>query len=317
MGVPTLSALTGVCEMETKTNCTYSPYRSEAARDICFQYFAAKATREWPICSEECTVPTTYGETFVRVSGPPGAPPLVLLHGAGATSLMWAPNIQALSAGCRTFAVDQIGEFGRSLCIRPARSLDDMMGWLNQVFDGLDLKRAINLAGISYGGALAAQYALRFPERLSRLVLIAPGNTVLRLRAAFWMHLLVLAIARRHGLAPFLRWVFPDMARRDASWIESIVAELTLNMRSIQRHHPPIPPVLTDAEWGSLRVRALFLVGEHEVIYPPGKAVARLKRVAPGIRTEIVLGGGHDLTFASSTAVNQRILEFLRTEPAP
>ncbi len=74
--------------------------------------------------------------------------------------------------------------------------------------------------------------------------------------------------------------------------------------------------MLTDAEWGSLRVRTLFLVGEHEVIYPPAKAVARLKRVTPAIRTEIVPGGGHDLTFASVETVNQRILEFLRTEPA-
>jgi pimeloyl-ACP methyl ester carboxylesterase len=314
---PASTAVTGHLRMETMTNCTYYPYRSEAARDICLQYFLAKAIREWPIASEEYTVPTAYGETFVRVSGPPGAPPLVLLHGAGATSLMWTPNIQALSAGCRTFAVDQIGEFGRSLCTRPPRSLDDMMTWLNQLFDGLDLKGPVNLAGMSYGGALAAQYALRSPQRLSRLVLIAPGSTVLRLRAAFWMHVLVLAIGRRRGLAPFLRWVFPDMAQKDGSWINSIAEELTLNMRSIQRHHPPIPPVLTDAEWGSLRVRTLFLVGEHEVIYSPAKAVARLKTVAPAIRREIVPGGGHDLTFASAGTVNQRILEFLRNEPAP
>ena len=246
--------------METTTSCTYYPYRSEEARDICFQYFAAKATRDWPIASEERTVPTTYGETFVRISGPPGAPPLVLLHGAGATSLMWAPNIQALSTGCRTFAVDQIGEFGRSLCTRPARSLDDMMGWLEQLFDGLDLKHAVDLVGISYGGALAAQYALRFPEQLERLVLIAPGGTVLRLGAAFWMHLLVLAIARRRGLAPFLRWVFPDMARKDASWIDSIVEELALNMRSIRGARPDSARA-DRRRMGSLRVRTLFLVG--------------------------------------------------------
>src|SRR5207302_8885780 len=92
----------------------YFPYRSEAARQVCFAYLDSLAAREWPIASEQRFVPTTDGETFVRISGPEGAPPLVLLHGATATSLMWAPNIAALSAEYRTFAVDQIGEFGRS-----------------------------------------------------------------------------------------------------------------------------------------------------------------------------------------------------------
>jgi pimeloyl-ACP methyl ester carboxylesterase len=82
-------------------------------------------------------------------------------------------------------------------------------------------------------------------------------------------------------------------------------------MRSIQRHRLPVPPVLTDAEWKSLRPPTLFLVGENEVIYSAEKAILRLKRVAPQVTSGIIPGAGHDLTFVQTAMVNRRMLEFL------
>ena len=295
----------------------YYPYRTAAARDLCFRYLDDLAASQWPIFSEERMVPTAFGATFVRISGPPAAPLLMLLHGAGATSLMWAPNIQALSREYRTAAVDQIGEFGKSICARPVQTLQDIIAWLDELIGSFESGERVSLAGMSYGGALAAQYALRRPGRLEKVVLLAPGATVLRPPAEFWVRLIALAIARERGLGAFFRWIFADMARTDPQWIDVTVEQLALNMRSVRRHKTPMPPVLTDAEWGSLRTPALFLAGEHEVIYSAEKAVRRLKRVAPLVTAEIVPGAGHDLTFAQTAMVNERILQFLKEERAP
>ena len=218
----------------------YYPYRTAAARDLCFHYLDGLAARLWPIMSEERMVPTTFGATFVRVSGPPAAPTLVLLHGAGSTSLMWAPNIEALSREYRTVAVDQVGEFGKSVCAKPVRSLQDLIAWLDELIGALEARERISLVGMSYGGALAAQYALHYPERLEKVVLLAPGATVLRPPAEFWVRLIALAIARQRGLRAFFRWIFADMARKDPQWIDSTIEQLELNMRSIQRHKTPI-----------------------------------------------------------------------------
>jgi len=291
------------------------PYRSAEVRDSVLAFYDSLAARVWPVASEERMVPTSQGRTFVRISGPTGAPPLVLLHGAGATSLMWSPNVRALSEECRTFAVDQIGEIGRSTCIRPPQTIDDLLAWLNELFDALELADGINLAGMSYGGALTAQYALHFPKRLNKAVLLAPGNTVLRLRAEAIVRLALCVIARKSGVPALVRWMFADLARQDPKRLDSIIEELLIVMQSLQRRKVPIPPVLTDAEWAGLSVPTLFLVGDHETIYSPDKAVRRLKRVAPQVRTRIVPGAGHDLTFAQAETVNRTILEFLRPEP--
>jgi pimeloyl-ACP methyl ester carboxylesterase len=295
----------------------YYPYRTAASRDLCFCYLDGLAARLWPIASEERMVPTTFGATFVRVSGPPAATALILLHGAGGTSLMWAPNIEALSREYRTVAVDQVGEFGKSVCTKPVESLQDLVAWLDELIGALEARDRVGLVGMSYGGALAAQYALHFAERLEKVVLLAPGATVLRPSAEFWMRLIALGIARQRGLRAFFRWVFADMARTDPQWIDSTIEQLTLSMRSLQRHKLPMPPVLTDTEWRSLRTPALFLAGENEVIYSAEKAVRRLKRVAPQVTAEIIPGAGHDLTFVQTAMVNERILQFLKEEHVP
>ena len=69
--------------------------------------------------------------------------------------------------------------------------------------------------------------------------------------------------------------------------------------------------VLTDPQLQSLRMPALYLVGENEKIYSAGKAVARLQRVAPQIQVAVLQEAGHDLTIAQPDRVTDRILEFL------
>jgi pimeloyl-ACP methyl ester carboxylesterase len=267
-------------------------------------------------------VPTSYGQAFVRISGPAGAPPLVLLPGGTATSLMWAPNIRALSGAYRTFAVDQIGDVGRSTCIKPVRRVKDLLVWLDELFDALKLEDGINLAGVSYGGWLTAEYALHAPKRLNKIVLLTPGSTVLRFSTKFFLQLFFAAISfaaigRRWCVLPLFRWLFADWARTDPGRFEEEVDWLVTIMRSLQPRRLPFPTVMTDAEWGGLRVPAVFLVGEHEHIYAADRAVRRLRRVAPHVRTEIVPGAGHDLTVVRAEMVSRKILDFLTEEPAP
>jgi pimeloyl-ACP methyl ester carboxylesterase len=55
----------------------------------------------------------------------------------------------------------------------------------------------------------------------------------------------------------------------------------------------------------------LVLVGDHEKVYSPVKAIARLKSVARQIQVEMVPGAGHDLTIVQAELVNRKILDFL------
>ena len=123
---------------------TPHPFRSAAAKDEYLGLYELHS-QLWPVDAESRTVYTVYGQTFVRISGPAGAPPLVLLPGFGAHSLMRIPNIKPLSERFQTFAVDNICDVGRSVALRPMSDPADFAHWLGGLFDALRLGEGIHL----------------------------------------------------------------------------------------------------------------------------------------------------------------------------
>src|SRR5918996_4979145 len=143
----------------------FRPFTSQQARDRYLAHYAARET-SWPIESETRTVVTEHGATFLRVSGPVGAPPLVLLPGGQSTSLIWRWVIAPLSERFRTYALDAIYDQGRSVPARPMRDVADLTAWLDGVLDGLGLTDGVHMAGMSDGAYATAEYALHAPRRL-------------------------------------------------------------------------------------------------------------------------------------------------------
>jgi 4,5:9,10-diseco-3-hydroxy-5,9,17-trioxoandrosta-1(10),2-diene-4-oate hydrolase len=119
-------------------------------------------------------------------TGEPGRLPVVLLHGGGPGASAWsnfAANLPAFAEGFRTLMIDQPG-FGRS--DKPpvagnyfSFAADAVAGLLTE----LGLER-VHLVGNSLGGGTAVRFALRYPERAGRLVLMGPGGLSLNVLAA-------------------------------------------------------------------------------------------------------------------------------------
>jgi len=291
----------------------HHPFRSAKASEK-FLRFYDQQSEKWPAPSESRMVETSSGQTFVRINGPAAAPPLVLLHGVSGNSLQWLPNIKALSQSFRTYALDNIYDYGRSVYTKPFTSADDFVNWLDELFSTLDLGQDINLMGLSYGGWLTAQYALHFPKRLNKIILIAPAGTVLPLSFKWVVRAILCAIPRRRFTRSFMLWLLHDLAEQGPSGrasLERFVDEAYLASRSFKPKRLVNPAVLNDEQWGRMKVPALFMVGENEKIYPAKKVIERLHQVAPQIKTELIPGAGHDLTFVQAEMVHQKILSFL------
>jgi hypothetical protein len=67
----------------------YHPFKSQEAKETYLAYYDEHAKR-WPIASEEKMVKTSFGQTFVRISGPEDGAPLVLLPGDSENSLAFS-----------------------------------------------------------------------------------------------------------------------------------------------------------------------------------------------------------------------------------
>src|SRR5437773_1534494 len=109
-----------------------------------------------------------YGAKIHYVETGTGAP-LILIHGLADNVAVWDSVISPLAARFHVVALDQIG-FGRSdkplLSYRVSTFVDFLDGFLNE----LKIERA-SLVGNSLGGWVAADFALKHPDRIERLVL--------------------------------------------------------------------------------------------------------------------------------------------------
>lgn len=114
------------------------------------------------------------GVTHYELSGPTGAPTVVLVHGFSVPYYIWDPTFDALTADFRVLRYDL---FGRGWSDRPEARYDadfyDQQ--LVQLLGALDIRGPVDIVGVSMGGPIAVNYAARHPERVRKVVLFDPA----------------------------------------------------------------------------------------------------------------------------------------------
>jgi pimeloyl-ACP methyl ester carboxylesterase len=140
-------------------------------------------------------------------------PPVVLLHGQGGWSGMWLPVIADLVNTHRVVAPDLPG-LGASEVPDGLPDAERVLAWL----DALVQRTCPDppaLVGASLGASIAARFAIAYPERVSRLVLISAGSLARFRPAPGVMLALIRFIARPNERTQegFMRQVAVDPAR--------------------------------------------------------------------------------------------------------
>lgn len=137
-------------------------YKTPAGEKAVMALYDSVLTR-WPVPYETLNIATRYGNTFVVVSGEPSSPPLILLHGAGTNSAIWAGDVAEYSRQYRVCAVDLLGEAGKSAPNRPDWKGNAYAEWLDDVLDAMNIDTA-TLIGISQGAWTALKFAVYSPD---------------------------------------------------------------------------------------------------------------------------------------------------------
>jgi pimeloyl-ACP methyl ester carboxylesterase len=121
---------------------------------------------------QEETITVAGRSVVLRHAG--DGPPFVYLHSTLGEASLWLPFYQAWSRKFRVLVPTHPG-FGQSSGFDDIDTIEDLAFHYLELFDALGLKE-INLGGVSLGGWIAAEFAVRWPERVRRLWLCgAPG----------------------------------------------------------------------------------------------------------------------------------------------
>ncbi|WP_017591597.1 alpha/beta fold hydrolase [Nocardiopsis potens] len=271
------------------------------------------------------------GPLRVYRAGPPGAPPVLLLHGAMLDSapLIWHSLLPHLARDRDVIAVDMPRHGGS----RPwSGRLDQaaLESVVDELLDLLGIERTA-LVGLSMGGSVAAGYAASRPERVTALAAIGAGGLEEVRPAQFptwcllqweWplrratgllarpsvLHRAMRAHLVRGAQTPGYPWM---MARiEEEGRLRAAHRELVLDDFQIHAYGPRRMRTFLVPELHRLRAPSLWLHGVHDKAVD-GRAVRRAASAAPGGRYADIERAGHLAPLDEPDRVDELIGGFL------
>ena len=244
-------------------------------------------------------------------------PNLALIEGIGYDSWMWYRQLPEFSQHFRTLVYDNRGV---GLSDKPPgpyshrENAADLAGLL----DYLGWERT-HVLGISMGGFIAQEFALAYPNRLDRLVLVAtafggPNMVPLPPEA-------VRALTPDPTLSPEgkIRSAMP-LAFSDPAWVQNHAGEFEQIVAWRLEHPQPPEAALAQAMAGvtfnvearlsEIEAPTLVIAGTQDHVVPPANAQL-LAAALPHARLEMIPDAGHVVNIEAAERFNQLVIEFL------
>lgn len=228
-------------------------------------------------------VETTFGKTFILESGAPENPALILLHGSCSNSAFWFGEISILSNMFHVLAVDIIGEAGNSDENRLDINQDGYADWLKVVLDALSIEKAV-VMGNSLGSWMALKFSVKYPDCVSRLILIAPSG---------------LSVQN----VDFLERAKNAALKNEALTLDSSIAQGNELPKEVEEFinlilwgYNPIAeelPTFSDEQIVRLVMPILFIAGKEDVIIDTVSASQRLSKLIPNAKVHLLENNGH------------------------
>lgn len=270
-------------------------------------------------------------ETFYLEAGPLDAPPVVLVHGLGATNASMLPLISRLSNDFHVLAPDLPGH-GGTQATGDAHGAEFLGTWLLAFVRQVCDEPAV-LVGNSLGGRTALEAALISPDEVRGLVLLCPAVAFRKLRQFVPLVRLLrneiaalpLKVPRSVAMRG-LRGLFADPSRIAEAWYDAAIDEFVrvlgiranrLAIFSALRH------VYLDEAFGdsgfwnrlpTLRPPALFLWGDSDNLVPSGfgRFVAQ---ALPDAESVVIESCGHVPQFEHPELTAQLTRDFISALP--
>ena len=261
-----------------------SVYKSEEGK-IIIQNQYDLILNQLSVSFESRYIETSYGNTHVLTAGDPSKPPLVLIHGSCSNAAMWIGDIEQLHQNYHIFAIDILGEPGKSDEVRLDFKSDKHSDWLHEVLTQLNLTD-IQLVGNSLGGCISLHYAAKYPKQIRQLILLAASG-IINAKVSFLFKSIAAVIQGEKGMLKLNRLLFAT---------DDVPLEVTETTNMIMKHFKPITgalPVITNDQLNHLTMPVTFIAGENDCTLNVEKAVLKLNENVSKLTIDTIKDNGH------------------------
>jgi 3-oxoadipate enol-lactonase len=239
-----------------------------------------------------------------------GGAPVVLIHSLGATLQMWEPQVEPLAERFRLIRFDLRGHGGTNA--EPGDwTVGDLADDVADLLEGVGAERA-HLVGISLGGAVAMTAALRYPERVDRLVLM---GTAPKLGTIESWHERAVAV-KAEGCEPLAeatmrRWFSPRF-RDERPEVVAAVRErfAACDPEGYASCCEALAKFDLRGRLGGIEAETLVVHGTEDEVVSADDAEGMAEAIG-GAGLMAVEGAKHLVSVERADAVNERLIEFL------
>ncbi len=215
---------------------------------------------------------------------------LLFIHGFGGYAMQWEQQLIEFADKSRVIALDLRGH---GLSDRPASAYttDELLGDIGRVVEALRLPRRFVILGHSFGGALAASYAVKHPDRVERLVLVSTS-------VDFELTPLIkFAFQLPTALAEPIRAMFPKALAAPAFVLKAM-------------YHHALTKWKGDDVLPRVQAPTLVIIGHRDIVFKQSAYDAVPDRI-PGAQIAKIPASAHLVQLERPDAVNRAIARFL------
>lgn len=238
-------------------------------------------------------------------------PALLFLHGRAGNAANWWRQVAHFAPSHRVIVVDQRG-FGRSTCALEAFQVSQMVDDIAAVLDAAGVASAAIVCQ-SMSGIIGLRYALAAPERVAGLMLCSTlaGITTADLRARLrdFEAANTVELPDR-AFAPGYRQREPELM----ALYEQIFAFNTGYDPAWRTRFSDPEVVLSPDSFAGYDTPTLFVVGEHDLFFPPELA-HQVAGYMPGARVADFAGAGHSPYWEEPARFNALLDDWLASLP--
>lgn len=261
-------------------------FKSKEGKEEVLKYYDFLLTKG-SVEHEKIMVNTSYGETFIIAMGKKELPSLILLHGSGMNSSMWIKEMEEYSKTHRVYAVDMPGEPGKSDENQLPFGGDEFSNWLNDVFNELFIEKA-SIVGISLGAWLGTKFAIRYSDKVDKLILLCPAGIGPQ-KKSFIFKFLFYSIFGEKGIDKLYYKINGDKP----------IPEIMLNYQKLIAKHfnfrKVTIPIFTDNELRKLTMPVALFVGGKDVMLHSEKTANRLGSLLNHAEINFIQEEGHSI----------------------
>ncbi|HEY0427382.1 MAG TPA: alpha/beta hydrolase [Pyrinomonadaceae bacterium] len=243
--------------------------------------------------------------------------PLVLIPGFASGAWSWHWQIEDLAKHFRVIAFDPRGVSNSKIADSESVSLETIARDVAALLDELKIEKA-SVLGASFGGFVAQEFALRFPERLNKMILactsfggknhVAPDLEILLAFAS------TVGMNTSDRIRNFMIPAFtPEFRAEHAATVEKVCALRERNIVPESVYLAQLRSATTfDAETRAANIKAetLVLTGDADVVVPPQNSY-NLAAAIPNATLKVIKGGSHMFFIEKAKEFNEIVSEFL------